>query len=410
MVDYKDKPDSSSRAANSIVFFALGIFAGIFLASFTWGATDTETRLQKLESSLRLSERLATVEQKLHGTAPVPPPSTAVVSATSSGGGSAAAASAKIGRMGRQLSSLSFEGESFRVTLVKIPDVPAFFMVDPNTLKVDNMLPYLQNSEQHLMEAFKRVLLRDPCYPGNTATNYPPCFARSKLYPNIGDRAVVLDVGSNSGFYSLLSASLGYRVIGVDPQPHCAQFVRTAVTTSGLDHLVTFHNAFAGTRDQPRDVMPRTGCWGTFPYVTDSQTESTNSLFTEIPAAQVPLKVPTIAVDDLVSPAHDVVVVMKVDVEGHEKHVFEGARRMLEARKILNMFVEWNKNQWKSEGVEYETVMETARWLMSLGYVFKVSNYGAYEHQVPFLDSDRLPTFFEEGWGSIDVHIYLPDQ
>eukprot|EP00300_Choanocystis_sp_HF-7_P002843 c12159_g1_i1.p1 GENE.c12159_g1_i1~~c12159_g1_i1.p1 ORF type:complete len:390 (+),score=73.99 c12159_g1_i1:47-1171(+) len=311
----------------SFAVAAIGFFVGMHIASWTMDTRDVETEA-RLEQRLKawttqidgLEREVVTKSQKLVGSGPQ------------------AKGQALVGQMGQEFTRLSFDNEVFRATLVNIENVPPFFMVDPDTNKVDNMLSYLTTSETFLIRAFKNILLTDPCYPGVPKTQHPPCLALTK-YKDIGDRAVVLDIGSNSGFYSLLSASLGYRVIGVDPQPHCAQFVRIATVLSGLDHKIVFHNAFAGTKDQPREVPPRTGCWGTFPYITTGQAFSTDSLYTETPEAKTPVKVPTIAVDDLVDPEHDVVVVMKVDVEGHEKHVFDGARRMLQARKILNMFV-----------------------------------------------------------------------
>jgi FkbM family methyltransferase len=44
-----------------------------------------------------------------------------------------------------------------------------------------------------------------------------------------GKQIVVADVGANAGYYGLIAAAHGHRVIFIEPQPHCLIFLQAAV-------------------------------------------------------------------------------------------------------------------------------------------------------------------------------------
>jgi hypothetical protein len=48
---------------------------------------------------------------------------------------------------------------------------------------------------------------------------------------------IVLDVGANLGYYSLLSAAFGFPVLSFEPQVHCHLFLKTAAV---LRYYVSF--------------------------------------------------------------------------------------------------------------------------------------------------------------------------
>lgn len=50
------------------------------------------------------------------------------------------------------------------------------------------------------------------------------------------------DIGSNTGWFSQLSASLGYDVYAIDVQPLCSRHVLTSAISNGFEHRVHIHN------------------------------------------------------------------------------------------------------------------------------------------------------------------------
>lgn len=128
-------------------------------------------------------------------------------------------------------------------------------------------------------------------------------------YLKAGD--VVVDVGANIGDTALASAvqvGVTGRVVALEPHPRVFQYLRENVA---LNHLgqVELLNVAAG-------ATPSTG------RLSDDRRDDMN----RIDAGAIP--VPVIRLDD-VTHALGTVALLKIDVEGYEKFVLEGARALL---------------------------------------------------------------------------------
>lgn len=53
---------------------------------------------------------------------------------------------------------------------------------------------------------------------------------------------IVADIGSNTGWFSQLSASLGYDVHAIDVQPLCSRHVLTSAIANNFQELIKVHN------------------------------------------------------------------------------------------------------------------------------------------------------------------------
>lgn len=53
-----------------------------------------------------------------------------------------------------------------------------------------------------------------------------------------GQCALVVDVGANMGYYTLLAASLGCRVMAWEPVPYFAAYLKYGLLANNLTHLV----------------------------------------------------------------------------------------------------------------------------------------------------------------------------
>jgi len=131
---------------------------------------------------------------------------------------------------------------------------------------------------------------------------------RSMLHPG----AVFVDVGANVGYFTLLAAKLGADVIAYEPTPSVFKRLAENVALNSLDARLV--NAAAMDRA------------GTFPlYLSDEDPEA-NSLF----GSGGSISVSAVRLDeDLLSRGISRVDVLKIDAEGAEPLVLDGARNLL---------------------------------------------------------------------------------
>ena len=132
---------------------------------------------------------------------------------------------------------------------------------------------------------------------------------------------LMLDVGANFGYYSLLAAKMGCRVVAWEPIPVFRAFVEAGLKLNNLSHRVhlrpTVVSDTAG--QQVSMTVPLKGIWGTASvgglnvdpsipspkYVVHATSETLDQVVTEQPC------------------------IMKLDVEGYEPSVLAGAKRLL---------------------------------------------------------------------------------
>lgn len=133
---------------------------------------------------------------------------------------------------------------------------------------------------------------------------------------------LMLDVGANFGYYSLLAAKMGCRVIAWEPVPTFRAFFETAAALNNLSHRI--HIRHSVVSDLPgRNIsltVPLRGIWGT----ASIQGANVDS---NIKGGSYTLRVPTETLDQVV---RERACAMKLDVEGHEPAVLLGAGRFLQ--------------------------------------------------------------------------------
>ncbi|KNC80717.1 hypothetical protein SARC_06919 [Sphaeroforma arctica JP610] len=306
--------------------------------------------------------------------------------------------------------SLAFPNEVLSYVLMRpstIPlqtepiNAPVLFLASPSSVGIDDIAKYIAtaNSEAVVIQEFKRVL-EDP----------------QQLYSseNTGLTPVVLDVGSNSGFYSQLAAVMGYQVVAFDPQPQCAMFVLGAAKLNGIDSRLTILNAFAGSGDGSM-VGRRTGCWGTYPNYGPWETGQQGKLIEVLRKSGIVEvgmeRVPHIGIDKVMDPDKHVVPLMKVDVEGFEDGVFRSMRKMLSAGRVHNIVCELNKNAWKNFNVTHEDACEMLTHMTTFGYKIHLGLDGPLLFSQKSWDMQQRPcaAMMALGWISQDILMVLED-
>jgi FkbM family methyltransferase len=135
------------------------------------------------------------------------------------------------------------------------------------------------------------------------------------------------DVGANIGAYSILAASLpGTRSIAFEPAADTYELLLANIRLNEYESRVTPHRSAIG--NETGEISMTSGL-DTINHVAGS---------TEAAVAREKVQIRTL--DDIFG--IDCPAVVKIDVEGYETHVIEGAERLLENETLVGLVIEMN--------------------------------------------------------------------
>lgn len=141
----------------------------------------------------------------------------------------------------------------------------------------------------------------------------------------VDERSAVWDIGANCGVLAFLSAK-ARQIVAVEADPFLAHLLQESVHLSGVPVNIVPAAAFSG-RSLASFSIARRGRASNFLSVVGGNDSSGGE--------RARIMVPTITLDDLLD-AFDPPTFVKIDVEGAEVQVFEGAQRLLrEVRPVL---------------------------------------------------------------------------
>eukprot|EP01095_Lingulamoeba_sp_RSL-Kostka_P007874 TRINITY_DN2560_c0_g1_i7.p1 TRINITY_DN2560_c0_g1~~TRINITY_DN2560_c0_g1_i7.p1 ORF type:complete len:279 (+),score=80.22 TRINITY_DN2560_c0_g1_i7:158-994(+) len=270
----------------------------------------------------------------------------------------------------------------------------------------ENIIHFLLTKEKIVMKLYAFIL---DCVGDNIGwAGWEATCAKELLdFPEYqGYTTLVLDVGANAGFYGLLSASFGWDVLSIEPQPHCDQWIRLAALANGFGNRYITINGLAGLDESiTANVNPRSGCWGTYPRITLAQTyQADNLFFTDLDE----ITIGTYNLDNLLYDTNYVIPLLKIDVEGFEYWVIQSAMKLLKARRIQHIFIEIGFKFWKKAKVTHAMELEMLLELMDLGYNFKCNCYGAWTNQYHTTKQQIIDLLQPEvDIGTTDCWLYL---
>ena len=310
--------------------------------------------------------------------------------------------------------------------------MPRFFVAEPPDGGDSNLINYLDLKEAHVRSAFTAILASSPCSRA-LASGKKTVWCGAKTASQPEKKPVVLDVGSNSGFYTMLAASLGAHVTAIDPQPQCSQFVRSAAFLSGFGDQVRVINAFAAgnASDTFANVPIRTGCWGTYPRIGDAEAKTTRAAFANIPRRDELVAVPGIDLPALVrelaagagvggGKESAGVLLMKMDSEGAEGDLMAAldATGVLREHLVKNFVIELNKIAAERKSTDHgcgknvgECYYLILKCLVQAGYSVIVHNdhdpnYTFWSPQEVLLEK-HLETFAHGPWSYVDIWAFI---
>lgn len=179
------------------------------------------------------------------------------------------------------------------------------------------------------------------------------------------DAKVVFDVGANAGIYSLAAAaaSPGSEIHAFEPTPEIAAHLRGTVGINGIGDRLHVHETAVGDRAGLIFLNRFSG--------ENDDNEGMNFVSTESRAASS-IEVPMVSLDAFCSERGlQEIDLLKVDVQGNEPAVFEGARGLIERGAIRAIFFELN---WNTQDPAQCSARKAVEMLSRAGYRFADPN------------------------------------
>jgi len=164
---------------------------------------------------------------------------------------------------------------------------------------------------------------------------------------------LVLDGGANFGYYALLAAKHGCRVVAWEPVPAFRAFLRAAAALNNLSHMLHVRPTALSAEDGA-DIsitVPSRGIWGT-------ASVDGGNIDPSIPSSYEKINLRTETMDAVLGRAGalrgaaEPACGMKLDVEGWEPQVVKGARRLLARRPPRVLLTEYSPGVVERRGRE----------------------------------------------------------
>ncbi|GAX85608.1 hypothetical protein CEUSTIGMA_g13023.t1 [Chlamydomonas eustigma] len=202
-----------------------------------------------------------------------------------------------------------------------------------------------------------------------------------------GTPSLFVDVGANFGWFSVLAAAMGCRVLAFEPVPHFRAFLEYNLHLNNLQHLVDVRaNVVTHVAGQmTKMVVPTTGIWGT------ASIDGLNADKNDKGATET-LSVPSVTLNDLVK---EDVLLLKVDVEGWEWSVMKGADKVFRDFKVENVIMEYSPGVHERSS-RAEDTFATIQMLLDLTTKgFRVAHIGDGDGEYGTEDNMPLPAYKE---------------
>jgi len=188
------------------------------------------------------------------------------------------------------------------------------------------------------------------------------------LKQRLGPDDVFVDIGANTGNFSLIAAKQGAEVISIEASPANCRLFRQNVEANALDTRIKLINAAAGDRDGKIELLENrfNGMWST----------TVPQVFWYLRPLTRKILVPAIKTDNqLDDTTRQRIRLVKIDVEGAEMNVVRGLRQLIQSgREDLEFCLEFSPS-WL-----------TARQSEELFATFRSHGYRAYKLVNPEVD------------------------
>jgi FkbM family methyltransferase len=197
---------------------------------------------------------------------------------------------------------------------------------------------------------------------------------------------LVLDVGANLGYFTLLAAAHGCRVRAFEPSPRLAASVRASAALNGFGALVTVTNAGVGAAA------------GSLRFDAHAAEPALSRVVADEAATAHLPRVPVVALADEI--AEDVLLI-KMDTEGHEAAALAGLLPACAAHRIGNIVIEIKAPSAAAALQHLWACLDASAAHAAL----PPPTRGAWFHE--WYDAGRIAAFAKDGLTADTPHGYL---
>ena len=194
---------------------------------------------------------------------------------------------------------------------------------------------------------------------------------------------IMVDVGMNSGYFGVMSASLGFNVMALDPQPACHALMKKTKAANGWDDNViqTYLMGLGdGGKGIDNDIEMHIGsCHGGYSWPD------------QWGAKEDAVKVPVHSLAEVIGDLH--VSVMKMDTEGNEMSILSSGLDIFKQKQVDYLIVETKPFVWDNRGIDKAPIYLLEDLAVS---VTKINGGAKKEKGTPFASDDYLFSFNSE--------------
>lgn len=160
------------------------------------------------------------------------------------------------------------------------------------------------------------------------------------------DGTIFIDIGAHFGFYTLLvgTKNKNSRIIAFEPVPENCAILQKSLELNNLRN-VELHNWAISDKNETRSFNV-TAC-------------SSRGGFYQPPLSRTikTIEVRAVKLDSFLQSIPQVPMIIKIDTEGHEVHVLEGMRNILEKAEDIRLFVEFSPSCLRNGGYQPEDLL-----------------------------------------------------
>jgi FkbM family methyltransferase len=237
---------------------------------------------------------------------------------------------------------------------VDFPPVPKYILNIHNPVTEDIFISGSAHAgriwDPYIWDLFVRILQHAPIRPG-----------------------LVVDVGANIGYFTMMAAALGYDVVSFEPMAHNLRRLRSSVSRNGFGGRVAIIDRVAAQTAGARVVLAATHSTnqGNGHIVDGLSVDSSHRYYSE-----------TTTLDAVLVPMKRDILLLKIDVEGGETAVLDGAFRIMSESTVRFITLEISDATRYKQGC---SLVGMLRAMQQMGYVISDVTPGA-----PPLSADSI--------------------
>jgi FkbM family methyltransferase len=176
---------------------------------------------------------------------------------------------------------------------------------------------------------------------------------------------LVVDVGANIGYFTMMAAALGYDVISFEPMAHNLQRLRSSVSRNGFGSRVSIIDRVAAQTAGAQVVLVATHSTnqGNGHIVNELSVDSSHRYYSK-----------TTTLDAVLVPMKQDILLMKIDVEGSEAAVLDGAYGIMHEHTVYFITLEISDATRDNKACSLVVMLRT---MQKMGYIISDVTPGA---------------------------------